>query len=153
MILRIISLVIIYFFVFNSFAFASDSMVTEPKITFEEFHRNGSKYIGTDVLLVGFLLIDQGMFLYPNLNTFMRYNVRSSVYVAINDYLKYKSLSGCFVEIVGSVGTHKTDENIYQIKDIKYIARTGSLYQIALRRNSGENKNMKCELEAIIDAM
>lgn len=150
MILNITKLAIFVLFFSSQVLYAYQTIVHEPEVSASELKRDGSKYIGKDVSITGFLMVDEGMYLYLDLNSFIQYDVRSSVYFTISNYGKYKSLSGCFVALVGTVGTHKTDNDVFLISNIKSITRTGSLYQIAQER--GKN-DLKCEIDAIVDAM
>lgn len=150
MISNIIKLISVVLFFFSSVLHADETINHEPQISIGELQRMGSKYVGNNVSLVGFLMVDQGMFLYPDIDSFISYEVRASAYFTVFDYKKYASLSGCFVALVGKVGTHKTDKNVYLISDIKSIARIGYLYQTALK--SGKS-DPRCEMRAIVEAM
>ena len=150
MILNIIRLIAAVLCIYSLSAFAYEAVTQEQQISVAEFQINGSKYVGKDVSLMGFLIIDQGMFLYPNLDSFIDYDLRSSVYFAVSDYEKYDALSGCFVALVGTIGTHKIDKNLYLISNIKSIVGSGALYQIAQEKGK---KNLKCEIEAIVEVM
>lgn len=150
MILNIIRLIAAVLCIYSLSAFAYEAVTQKQQISVAEFQTNGSKYVGNDVSLMGFLMIDEGMFLYPNLDSFIGYDLRSSVYFTVSDYKKYDALSGCFVSLVGTVGTHKVNKNAYVISKIKSMVRTGSIYQIA--REKGKD-NLKCEIDAIVEVM
>lgn len=150
MTLNITRLLIVLFCFLSQVLYASEAVPHESTVSANELRRDGARYVGKDVSVTGFLMVDQGMFLYPNMESFIRYDVRRSVYFAVPDYEKYEPLSGCFVTLVGTVGTHKTDRDAYLISHVKSITRTGFLYQNAKERGEAD---IKCEVNAIVDAM
>ncbi|WP_054114314.1 hypothetical protein [Marinagarivorans algicola] len=138
---------------FFSFSACATERLNAYEVLAKDLKENGREHVDSSVFIKGFLLIDQGAFLYPDLESVLNYDLDASLFLQIDDYRQYMGLSGCFVEVAGIVGTHKTDKNKYRLKDISYINRSGPLYLMAVDLNKGRDKSVGCELDSIVNGM
>ncbi len=130
-----------------------DDGVNGYEVSIRDIKSSGKEHVDGSVFVKGFLLVDQGAFLYSSLDPLLKYDLDSAVFLQVGDYRPYEKLSGCFVEVAGTVGTHKTDKSEFRLKEIKDIHRAGPLYLMALDKVSGHEEGIKCELTAIVESM
>lgn len=123
------------------------------ELSIEDIRHSGKDHLGNSVFVKGFLLIDQGAFLYSTLDSLLKYDLTQSVFLQLGDYRPYKKFSGCFVEVEGIVGTHKTDKSEFRIKTVKSLQRTGPLYLMALDKAGEHEQDIGCELHSIVEGM
>ncbi|MDZ7922829.1 MAG: hypothetical protein U5M23_01955 [Marinagarivorans sp.] len=76
---------LLFFSFFLSLAACAEGRLSVYEVSAKDLNENGKAYLNDSVFMKGFLFIDQGAFLYPSLESVLKYDLDAAVFLQIDD--------------------------------------------------------------------
>lgn len=125
-------------------------------VSLEELIADGSEFIGKEVSVSAYLMIDNGMHLFPTIEAFDAFDFHRSVNILSKNSSEVpEKFSGCMINVIGTVKSHQYKKSIVVLDDIREIGRTGALYIQAKDKmeSEGISGEPKCLGQALVDIL